>query len=124
MGSACPANAHGALFSDTAWECLTRRLKLSRREVQIAKAVIEDHKEQYIADLLGISEHTVHTHLQRLYRKLEINSRMELVLCLARCQMALIDEPDSELPPLCGRRSAGRCPLDPLTTVQAMSPIS
>jgi DNA-binding CsgD family transcriptional regulator len=40
-------------------------------------AGIED--EQGLATSLGISRHTIHTHLERLYRKLRVNSRSQLI---------------------------------------------
>jgi DNA-binding CsgD family transcriptional regulator len=52
---------------------------LSERERQIAEAVFDDQKESVIAVHLGISSHTVHTHLERLYRKLGVTSRVTLV---------------------------------------------
>jgi DNA-binding CsgD family transcriptional regulator len=35
--------------------------------------------EQGLASSLGISRHTVHTHIERLYRKLRVNSRSQLI---------------------------------------------
>jgi len=62
-------------------------LRLSRRECEITQAVFDDAKEETIAAGLGISAHTVHTHLERLYRKLGVGSRASLVvLVLAACR--------------------------------------
>jgi DNA-binding CsgD family transcriptional regulator len=44
------------------------------------QAVFDDQKETAIAANLGISTHTVHTHLERLYRKLRVSSRVSLVV--------------------------------------------
>lgn len=68
------------LFSDTAWTQLAHSLRLSAREFQIVQGVFDDKKEVSIARDLGISPHTVHTHLERLYDKLEVASRVALVL--------------------------------------------
>jgi DNA-binding CsgD family transcriptional regulator len=59
---------------------VTRVLALSARESDIVKAVFEDQKEYCIAANLGISSHTVHTHLERIYRKLHVSSRVALVV--------------------------------------------
>ncbi len=67
------------VFSDGVWRLLARSLALSRRECQIVQALFDDQKESAIASDLGISQHTVHTHIERLYRKLEVNSRATLV---------------------------------------------
>ena len=68
------------LFSDEAWRRVAGLLALSARESEILQAVFEDQKEYCIAVNLGISSHTVHTHLERIYRKLHVSSRVELVV--------------------------------------------
>ena len=67
------------VFPDSTWRALARQLKLSDRESQILQAVFDDEKESVIAANLGISSHTVHTHLERLYRKLGVSSRVSLL---------------------------------------------
>jgi DNA-binding NarL/FixJ family response regulator len=67
------------MFSDSIWRLLARSLELSQREFQILQAVFDDQKESAIAANLGISSHTVHTHLKRLYHKLGVTSRVTLV---------------------------------------------
>jgi DNA-binding CsgD family transcriptional regulator len=67
------------VFSDAIWRLLAESLELSGRESQIVQAIFDDQKESAIAVTLGISSHTVHTHLERLYRKLGITSRVLLV---------------------------------------------
>ena len=69
-----------AIFSDEAWRHLADELQLSGRESQIVRGVFDDQTEPAIAAHLGISSHTVHTHLDRLYRKLGVSSRVALVL--------------------------------------------
>ena len=59
---------------------MTGVLALSGRESEILQAVFDDQKESCIAANLGISAHTVHTHLERIYRKLHVSSRVELVV--------------------------------------------
>jgi DNA-binding NarL/FixJ family response regulator len=68
-----------SLFSDNIWRLLAGSLELSPRESQIVRAVFDDQKESTIAVSLGISPHTVHTHFERLYRKLGVTSRLTLV---------------------------------------------
>ncbi len=55
-------------------------LRLSRREVQVVQGVFEDRKEESIAHELGISPHTVNTYFQRLYSKLRVSSRPQLIV--------------------------------------------
>lgn len=87
------------LVPDHDWPLLAERLKLSDRELEIAKLVVLDLKEFAIAIRLGISSHTVHTHLDRLYRKLGVGSRLQLVVRLASEYIVLVRSGAAE--PLC-----------------------
>ena len=73
-------HGHSDLFSESQWRTVASRLVLSDRERNIIRAVFDDQKESAIAAQLGTSPHTVHTHLVRLYRKLGLSSRVELVV--------------------------------------------
>ena len=53
---------------------------LGVRECQVAGLVAEGLPNRGIAQRLGISEHTVSNYLFRIYNKLGISSRVELVL--------------------------------------------
>lgn len=68
------------ILDDADWSLLARRLKLAPRELQVLQGVFDDHKELAIAYDLGISPHTVHTYLERIYRKLSVASRVALVV--------------------------------------------
>ena len=56
----------------------TKRDRLSSREYQVAMAILSYHKNKNIAYLLGINEKTVSTYKARIFKKLEINSVLEL----------------------------------------------
>ena len=105
----CPLGA--AMFSDQAWEEIARSLKLSSRELQIVRKVFDDHTEFAIADDLSVSPHTIHTHCERLYRKLAVTDRVRLVLRVMDEFLALTVASETVLPPICANRVAGRCPL-------------
>ena len=99
------------LFGQDVWFYIAQRLSLSERELQIAQDVFDAKHESVIAQELGISPHTVHTHLERLYHKLRVNSRVELVVRLAECHLQLCQEPESPVPSICHRRASGDCPF-------------
>jgi len=101
----------GCLFSPEAWECMAADLRLSHRELQIVRQLLDDQKESAIAALLGISAHTIHTHIERLYHKLAVRSRIELSLRILQSFLRVTAAPNSKLPPICSARTAGRCPL-------------
>ena len=100
-----------AMLSGRAWNEIARSLQLSRRQIQIIRAVFDDDKEATMAAALDISTHTVHTHLERIYRRLLVHDRVELVLLILAEFLRLTADLTSGLPPLCGQRAAGKCPL-------------
>jgi two-component system nitrate/nitrite response regulator NarL len=53
---------------------------LSKREAQVVALVAEGLPNKEISLKLGISEHTVSNYLLRVYNKLGISTRVELVL--------------------------------------------
>lgn len=53
--------------------------ELSAREQEVLRHVVKGFTYAEIADLLGISTHTVSTHIRKIYRKLSVNSRGEAV---------------------------------------------
>jgi DNA-binding NarL/FixJ family response regulator len=99
-----------AMFSDHAWGEIARSLRLSGRELQIVRGVFGDRVESAIATDLGISSHTVHTHLCRLHRKLEVATRTQLILRVMEKFMALTSSQENNVVPLPGRRTAGNRP--------------
>jgi len=58
------------------------QILLSRREHEIVSKVAEGMKNREIAELLQVSEHTVKNHLFRIFDRLGISSRAELILYL------------------------------------------
>jgi DNA-binding CsgD family transcriptional regulator len=52
---------------------------LSEREVEIVSLTYRGYNAKRIADELFIAESTVYTHLKRIYRKLGIHSKQDLI---------------------------------------------
>jgi DNA-binding NarL/FixJ family response regulator len=63
---------------------------LTKRETEVAGLVVEGQPTKEIAAKLGITEHTVSNYLFRIYSKLGISTRVELVLCLMKQQEARV----------------------------------
>jgi len=90
----------GSRLQETAFARLTGRAErdapstrqLSPAELHILNLVGRAHSVSSIAGARGISQKTVRNHLASIYRKLEVRSRTEAVLCAAR--MGLTDAPD------------------------------
>ena len=56
--------------------------KLSIREWEVAKLLLQGKSNKLIASSLGISERTVEFHLKNIYAKFQVSSRIELILKL------------------------------------------
>jgi DNA-binding CsgD family transcriptional regulator len=74
---------HGAraewIRASAAWRDTVAALRLSSREVQIVECLLDlEDDEATIAGRLGMSPHTVHAHLKRLYKKLGVTARCQL----------------------------------------------
>lgn len=54
-------------------------LSLSKREQEIAHLLVSGYAAINAAAVLDLSEHTVRTYIRRLYRKLEVSNRADLV---------------------------------------------
>ncbi len=111
--SACTRKtaSRGGLLSTEAWNTVGASLKLSPRELEISRCILADQTEAAIALTLGISANTVRTHTERLYRKLGVQSRVELLVRIITHFLSLTANPDCDLPPICSNRAVGRCPL-------------
>lgn len=71
-----------ALFTGDEWSSLASWLGISERERQVLQGVCDNLKDGAIAERMAISVPTVRTHFERLFRKLGVNSRSGLVVCL------------------------------------------
>lgn len=99
------------LFSQEVWQYLGRDLGLSAKELRIAQSIFDNQHESMIAEEMEISPHTVHTHFERLYRKLHVGSRVELVILITGAYLQACQETGSPAEPLCSHLAAGECPL-------------
>ena len=79
---------------ESVWESLRESLLLSKRELQIVRALFDGGCETSIARDLNVSAHTVHSHLDRLYKKLHVNSRCALAVCVFSEYLALYPPED------------------------------
>lgn len=108
-----PRPPGSALISERAWKEIARRLKLSGRELQIVLGIFDDETDLAIAQRLGISLSTEHTHVERLHRKLAIMDRPQLLLCVMQEFLSLTASPESELPSICSNHASHGRPFVP-----------
>jgi DNA-binding NarL/FixJ family response regulator len=54
-------------------------IKLSEKEKEVLKLLVDGLSYKMIADKVGLSFHTIHTHIKNIYEKLHVNSKGEAV---------------------------------------------
>lgn len=64
----------------TQWNSIAARLPLSRRQLQIVRCIFDGLDEPAMSRQLGIATGTIHTYLDRLYKKLGVSCRCELIV--------------------------------------------
>lgn len=81
------------LFTDDQWRELASYLALPPRQLQIAHLLCRGWTNRQIASRLGISPHTVRTHLRALFERFEVRDRVGVVvrLVLADRQSPKVD---------------------------------
>jgi len=57
-----------------------KKYQLSKREIEVCKLLLQGYTLRQISAMLSIAYPTVNTYCTSLYRKLEINSRTELLI--------------------------------------------
>ena len=61
------------------WAVVVANLRLSPREAEVASACLDALSAEETAGVLGISSHTVRTHLKRIYVKAGVRDRFSLL---------------------------------------------
>ena len=116
-----------ALLSDHAWREIASALRLTKRELQIVQSVFDNQHEAAIAKRFKLSPHTVHMHMNRLFKKLNVRSRTELVLRIVEQMVALTLSETAVLPPICPHQNTGDCrmhkPPEPPQTRKTQVPL-
>jgi DNA-binding NarL/FixJ family response regulator len=82
------ATAHVELLSEQEWSQLNEHLGLPPRQAEITRQILHGKSDKQIARELGISLPTVRTHTSRLFRKLGLSDRVELILYVFTCMRA------------------------------------
>jgi len=72
------------IFSEQEWAKLVSELSLSPRQEQIVRYLFDGLADKQIALSMEIAVPTVRTHLTRLFSKLHVNDRSELILHVFR----------------------------------------
>ncbi|GAA3121714.1 DNA-binding NarL/FixJ family response regulator [Kribbella aluminosa] len=65
---------------------------LTSRELQVLRLVVQGHSTQWMADRLGVSTHTVRTHVQQVLRKLGVHARGKIAHAAASAGLVDVQE--------------------------------
>ena len=68
-----------AFLNDTQWTALISALHLSPREADVLRCIMIDDRVASVAKELGLSQGTIHTYRERLFRKIGVRSCAQLV---------------------------------------------
>ncbi len=67
------------LRQDEAAPAIPENQRLTQREITIMRLLEDGHPYKEIAAELGVSPHTVHTHIKNIYQKLQAHSRADAI---------------------------------------------
>ncbi|MGA2679713.1 MAG: LuxR C-terminal-related transcriptional regulator [Sedimentisphaerales bacterium] len=68
------------IFSEAELNQLVQELSLSSRQTDIVRCLFAGYSDKQIANQMQIHIPTVRTHITRLFRKLDVDDREELIL--------------------------------------------
>jgi DNA-binding CsgD family transcriptional regulator len=68
------------MLSDSEWDMLAKKMRLTPRETQVLRGVFAEQTDDAIAIELGIKTRTVRAHLERVYRKCNCRTRCGAVV--------------------------------------------
>lgn len=63
-----------------AWCRVAAEWRLSRQQIRIVELLLQGMRDKQIADELGLGVPTVRTYLARLFHRLQVADRVELIL--------------------------------------------
>jgi len=81
-----------ALFSQSDWAALGRKLNLTKRQLEVAELVCEELTYSDIATRMGISVNTVRMHMRALFFTLGVRDRVGVVLRLVLSHRSLLND--------------------------------
>jgi len=65
---------------------------ITNRETDIIEQIFAGKTNKEIADSLCISQHTVKAHIEHVFRKYSVHSKIELIIKLSKCKIEFNDD--------------------------------
>lgn len=97
---------------------------LSKREQEVVRCVAEGLSNREIASRLKLTEHTVKNYLFRIFDKLGVSSRVEVVLYVFRMRKDVVGAPEIDSPPAplkSPARTLGRMAPTPVDSIRDLA---
>jgi DNA-binding CsgD family transcriptional regulator len=76
-------------LSHSDWKDIARVMRLTPRELQVARLLFEDNGRGSIARQLGCNLETARAHIDRIFEKLAVKSRLQFALRVVRVHLLL-----------------------------------
>ena len=91
-------SAPSASLTVREWRAIGEALTLSARQLQIVQCLFDGLDEESTGRLLGVSRHTVHINLNRLYSRLNVHTRSQLLVRVFLAHVSLSRQADASQP--------------------------
>jgi DNA-binding NarL/FixJ family response regulator len=72
----------GSVFPAGAWAHAAAVLGVSAKDIEVLERILRGESEKEVAAQIGASRRAVHARLERLYRRLDVHSRTELIVAV------------------------------------------
>src|SRR6201986_792435 len=69
-------------FTHAEWTRAIDKFNLTARQIKVVEQILRGQKDKQIADALHLSEATVRRHVSRVFARLGVNDRVQLILTL------------------------------------------
>jgi DNA-binding CsgD family transcriptional regulator len=89
------------LLNSEQWLEISAMLRLSAREAEMIRQACYDDNVAVMAKRMGLSQHTIHTYRERLYRKLGVRSFCQVVAVAFGAYVALREPGQASVPAAC-----------------------
>ncbi|MCH8250887.1 MAG: hypothetical protein IID36_00390 [Planctomycetes bacterium] len=91
-------SAPSASLTAREWKAIGQSLHLSGRQLQIVRCLFDGLGEESTGRVLGFSRHTVHINLNRLYSRLNVHTRCQLLVRVFLAHVSLSRQADASQP--------------------------
>lgn len=70
----------------------TRKIKLTQREEEVLNLLLKGYSNTQIAKMLSVSVHTIKAHVESIYRKFGVHSKVQAAIFAVMNNLVDVDE--------------------------------